>query len=83
MALQKATNFKGLSAPSAYFEVVELRSSKPGGLVTVAVLVHTDATKTNQLELCIFDFAYTADMTVGQAYIQLKTLDAFAGAIDV
>lgn len=83
MALQKATNFKGLNAPSAYFEIVEMRSSKPGNVTTIAFLVHTDATKTNMLEMRAFDLPYDPDMTVAEAYTAMKQMPEFSGAADV
>lgn len=83
MALQKATNFKGLNASSAYFEIVELRSSKSGNVTTIAFLVHTDATKTNTLEMRAFDLPYDPDMTVAEAYMAMKQMPEFSGAADV
>lgn len=83
MALQKATNFKGLEVPAAYLEIVELHSSKPGGITTIAFLMHTDATKANQLELRAFDLPYNPDMTVAEAYTAMKQMPEFAGAVDV
>lgn len=83
MALQKATNFKGLEVPAAYLEIIELRSSKPGNVTTIAYLIHTDSTKANQLEMRAFDLPYDPDMTVKKAYTAMKQLIEFSGATDV
>lgn len=83
MAIQKSVQFKGLGVGSAYIEIIHIGSHKEIPSTHIGFRVWTDATKTNMLEMQGINLPYDPDMTVQKAYLAMKQMPEFTGAIDV
>jgi hypothetical protein len=83
MALQLNSSFSGIAVPDAYFRVEKMTIANA---VVDAVVVMQTARDTTPINATSYSFPY--DLSSGknvnnQTYEYLKTLPAFAGAIDV
>jgi len=92
MALQKETNFKGLTITDGYWRVGNFRFSEKTTcsfsmtLFPTADLALAEDSINNELTKFHYSFSYDLDSEDNlhtQAYNYVKTLDYFAGSLDV
>ena len=85
MALQKAIQFRGLSVANCYHEIISVRIDKRRNAILVQTTAWVDSTKTNEIPEAgqTFFLPYNHAANVAWAYVQLKQLPEFAGAVDV
>ena len=85
MALQQSTTFRGVALPNAYHRIVHVANSRTRGDSVILVDVFADATAATgePLETITVVTAYQPALSVGGAYLHLKTLPEFAGAAGV
>lgn len=76
------TAIGNVAVPDAYHRVVHVINSRLRGDSVVLVDVSTSAAEQPFKQETYF-FPYDQNLTVANAYTQLKTLPEFAGAVDV
>ena len=85
MALKKSfQTAEGLTAPEAYYRIenITLVKNEMAG-IAVNVFASSENTKTPiQVRCYSFEYRFDGNNAIAQAYMHLKTLPEFAGAID-
>lgn len=84
MALQKSTTFRGISLPNAYHRIVHVANSRTRGdsIILVDVFANAPAATSEPLETVTVVTEYNPDLTVADAYLHLKILPEYDGAVD-
>jgi len=83
MALQKNTEFAGITIPNAYFRISLIRQlSKKSGVAVVQGFTSSNEPQSFYQKDYGFEYDLAGDNPIRQAYKYLKTLPDFADAQD-
>ncbi|WP_338615559.1 hypothetical protein [Pigmentiphaga sp. CHJ604] len=82
MALKKTVTHRGVEVPDCYIKVARYVGTKSSLSVVVDYKAGADAEPLYDESYFVEPFELYADNPVRQAYLYLKTLPEFAGAVD-
>jgi hypothetical protein len=81
MALTMATSFRGIDIPAAYVRVASFYGNKSSVEVCVTVAAMRDAPALESRNY-VLSYDIDGDNPIRQAYLHLKSLPEFSGAVD-